>query len=53
MPVIVSHDTEGCFARWGKQGKKYYYPCGNEEARKAAKQKAWLQGLASGEARKL
>jgi hypothetical protein len=49
MPVIVGNDTKGCFAKWGKKGYKYYYPCGNDEARKEAKSKAYKQGLATGE----
>jgi len=49
MPVQLGSDKEGCFARWGTQGAKYRYPCGNEEARKAAKSKAYQQGLAIGE----
>lgn len=48
MPVNLGQDNNGCFARWGKQGKKYYYECGNEQARKDAKRKAFEQGLAAG-----
>jgi hypothetical protein len=51
MPVKIGSDKEGCFAKWGKSGKKYYYPCGNEDLRNAAKQKAYKQGLAIGEYR--
>jgi hypothetical protein len=49
MPVETGSDNEGCFARWGSKGFKYRYPCGNEEARKEAKSKAYEQGLAIGE----
>jgi hypothetical protein len=49
MPVKVMSDDNGCYAKWGDAGHKYYYPCGNDSARKEAKQKAYLQGLASGE----
>ena len=48
MPVQLGKDKTNCFARWGKQGKKYYYPCGNEALRNEAKQKAYEQGLAIG-----
>jgi len=43
MPVHLGKDTKGCYAQWGNQ-KKYYYPCGNKQARDKAKQKAYLQG---------
>jgi hypothetical protein len=49
MPVQVSSDNKGCFARWGDQGAKYYYECGNETSRERAKQKALMQGVAIGE----
>lgn len=49
MPVQLGHDTDGCFARWGKHGAKYHYTCGNESARELAKQKAYIQGIAIGE----
>jgi len=48
MPVQLGKDKTNCFARWGRSGKKYYYTCGNENARKKAKQKAYEQGLAIG-----
>lgn len=47
MPVHTGKDTEGCFAQWGKSGKKYYYECGNSDARKKAEQKAYVQGIAA------
>lgn len=49
MPVQLGTDRDGCFARWGRAGAKYRYTCGDEAGRKAAKQKAYIQGLASGE----
>lgn len=49
MPVQVSQDSKGCFARWGKRGKKYYYECGNEAALSRARKKALAQGVAIGE----
>lgn len=49
MPVQIGKDKEGCFARFGNQGAKYYYDCGNDAERIAAKQKAINQGLAAGE----
>ena len=49
MPVQLGKDKDGCFARWGDAGKKYYYTCGDEAARNAAKTKAYKQGVAIGE----
>lgn len=49
MPVQVGSDNNGCFARWGDQGHKYYYKCGNAIARKNARKKAIAQGVAIGE----
>ena len=49
MPVQLGRDNQSCFARWGSQGAKYYYECGNEQARDAAKEKAYKQGIAIGE----
>lgn len=46
MPVMTGKDTDGCFARWGDEGHKYYYKCGDEESRKEAKRKALKQGQA-------
>ena len=43
MPVTIGKDSTGCYAVWGSQ-KKYYYECGNEEAKKAAEKKANAQG---------
>lgn len=48
MPVQTGKDKEGCFARWGSRGKKYRYPCGNEEELGKAKSKAYAQGAAIG-----
>lgn len=49
MPIQLGQDKKGCFARWGKSGAKYHYTCGNDDARKNAKKKAYQQGLAIGE----
>ena len=45
MPVTTNKDEQGCYAQYGSQ-TKYYYACGNEEERKAAMQKAMVQGIA-------
>lgn len=49
MPIDVNKDKDGCFVRWGVEGKKYYYECGNEEERNKAKEKAYKQGYAIGD----
>jgi hypothetical protein len=49
MPVQLGSDNKGCFAKWGNQGHKYYYQCGNTGARERAKDKALAQGVAIGE----
>jgi hypothetical protein len=46
MPVKLGEDKEGCYAKFGDKGKKYYYECKNTEQRKKAKRKAILQGVA-------
>lgn len=46
MPVHFKKDAKGCYAQWGTRGAKYYYECGNEEARKRAEAKAEKQGRA-------
>ena len=46
MPTHFGKDSKGCFAQWGSQ-KKYYYECGNEQAKAAAKAKADRQGRAA------
>lgn len=46
MPVMTGKDNKGCFARWGAQGKKYYYECGNKDARERARRRAAKQGRA-------
>ena len=47
MPTKLGKDKKGCFARWGKSGKKYYYKCGDAKARERAKKKADKQGRAA------
>ena len=49
MPVQTGSDSQGCFAKWGDAGHKYYYKCGNKIAREHAKAKARTQGIAIGE----
>lgn len=46
MPTRTGKDKKGCFARWGS-GKKYYFKCGNRQARKRAISKANIQGRAA------
>lgn len=46
MPTQTGKDDKGCYAQWGNQ-KKYYYECGNDEARERAKAKADKQGQAA------
>jgi hypothetical protein len=46
MPVRTGKDKEGCYAQWGKEGKKYYYTCGNERSKNYAEKKALQQGIA-------
>ena len=45
MPTHTGKDGKGCFAQWGSQAK-YYYPCGDMKAKKAAIRKANKQGNA-------
>ena len=47
MPTHTGKDSKGCFAQWGKSGKKYYYTCNDASARKAAVAKANKQGQAA------
>jgi hypothetical protein len=47
MPTQTGQDTQGCYARWGNHGKKYYYKCGDKAARERAKDKADAQGRAA------
>ena len=49
MPVQFGKDQEGCYARWGKEGKNYYYKCNSEVAKENAKEKAIAQGVAIGD----
>ena len=50
MPVEYGSTTKKgkrvCYARWGTHGKMYKYECNNKKARKAAYEKAALQGRA-------
>jgi len=47
MPTHTGSDSQGCYARWGNHGKKYYYKCGDDAARDRAKAKADKQGQAA------
>ena len=47
MPTHTSKDSKGCFAKWGGQGKKYYFTCGDAAARARAVKKANAQGQAA------
>jgi hypothetical protein len=49
MPIQLGRDKNGCFARWGFQGAKYSYICGDEKSRDEAKNKAHIQGIAIGD----
>lgn len=46
MPVRFGKDSEGCYAKWGEEGAKYHYKCGDESARERAVSKAKEQGRA-------
>lgn len=46
MPVRSGKDSKGCYYQWGSQ-KKYYYKCGDKDARKKARAKAAKQGQAA------
>lgn len=49
MPIQTGSDNNGCWKRWGDQGHKYYYKCGNSIARKNARKKALAQAAAIGD----
>lgn len=50
MPVQYGRmDVDGketCFARWGEQGKKYFFPCDDSRGKARATRKAHAQGAA-------
>jgi len=46
MPTHAKKDSKGCYAQWGSQ-KKYYYECGNVQAKRKAVAKASKQGRAA------
>ena len=46
MPKIHGKDKKGCFVKWGRSGKKYYYKCNNKSAKKKAERKASKQASA-------
>jgi hypothetical protein len=39
-------DEKGCYVKYGESGKKYYYPCGNQEAKQRAEERALKQARA-------
>lgn len=43
MPLIRGNNIHGCFYKWGKTGKKYYYISGNNRSRNLAKSRAMKQ----------
>lgn len=47
MPTHTGKEGDKCFAQWGSHGKKYFYTCGNDSARKRAISKANAQGRAA------
>lgn len=53
MPILHGKDTSGCFMKFGQQGHKYHYICGNEKSRENAKEKVIAQAIAIGEENKL
>jgi len=46
MPVTTNYENGKCFARYGKEGHKYFYQCGDESSKEEAKKKAVEQGQA-------
>lgn len=46
MPTQRGKDSKGCFYKWGKSGKKYYYKVGSATSRENAKKKANKQARA-------
>lgn len=49
MPVLIGKDKNGCYARFGEKGHRYYYSCGDATERDEAKRLATIQGIAIGE----
>src|SRR5215211_7019988 len=49
MPVQTCQSDGKSGYRWGSRGKCYTYPAGNDRARREAKRKAIVQGIAAGE----
>ena len=46
MPVQFGRDASGCWARWGRSGKKYRFACSSKKGKAAAARKAGAQGSA-------
>jgi hypothetical protein len=49
MPLQYINKNGTCFARWGDQGKEYFYQCDDENSKEEAKKKALAQAVAIGE----
>ena len=49
MPVKQGKDKDGCYAKWGDAGFKYYYKCDSKSAETKARKRALAQGLAIGD----
>ena len=47
MPVSRGRDSQGCYARWGGSGKKYYYTCNDDKSGLQAVRKANEQAKAA------
>jgi hypothetical protein len=43
---MYGKDNEGCYVKWGNEGKKYHYQCSNEQSRSVALAKAKEQAKA-------
>ena len=40
MPFQYGKENGKCYVRWGSRGTKFFYECGNREARERARKKA-------------
>lgn len=52
MPLHTGKNKEGCFVRWGDQGKEYPYICNSDQSYEYAKEKALAQAIAIGDLEK-
>ena len=53
MPVMPCREDNKPGYKYGKSGKCYVYTQGDEEERKEAKRRAYLQGAAIGEEKEI